>query len=258
MVEFDLSESVMKCGKHLLWQTRGIPMGSFLSAILAGLTVAVAEHRFYATLPPSVAERVHGVRYADDGVVVIVEWDEVVPAKEVFDRFVAECYPPPLALEVEEHAGTFQLLECDVHTTPGGLGWTMHRSKNWGTWLRDGRNRFRVWTGSGSWTNSQRGILIGTLLRADACCSKGPEVFPLRVRALLRVLVEAQGVGGYTMSAIRAVLKHLVKRSPPREVVLWQVLAVGAQYSVSMGRLYLLFCDSARRSMAQLVPQLCY
>ena len=40
VVKFDLQESVMLCGKHMMWQEQGIPMGSFLSALLAGLTVA--------------------------------------------------------------------------------------------------------------------------------------------------------------------------------------------------------------------------
>ena len=68
-------------------------MGSFLSAILAGATVAVAEHRFYASLPPVVSERVEGVRYADDGVVGIVEWPGSSTAVEVFEMFVERCYP---------------------------------------------------------------------------------------------------------------------------------------------------------------------
>ena len=253
VVRFDLRESVMKCGRHLLWQDSGIPMGSFLSALLAGLTVAVAEHRFYQRLPPEIAQRVEGVRYADDGTVVIVEWAGVPEAKTVFQRFVDECYPAPLELEVEEHEGAFKLLECDVQTFPEGSGWTMHRSKTWGDWLKTGRGRFRVWTGPGSWTATQRGVLIGTLLRADACCTKRPEVFPLRVRALLRVLVEAQKDGGYTMPTIRRTLRYLVKSASPRDVLLWQVLALGAQYSVSMGRLYLQFCASVRRAMEKLV-----
>ena len=62
VVQFDLRESVMRCGQHLLWQSQGIPMGSCLSAILAGMTVGVAEHRFYGRLPAAIAERVRGVR----------------------------------------------------------------------------------------------------------------------------------------------------------------------------------------------------
>ena len=56
LVAFDIQESVMRCGKHLLWQTAGIPMGSYISAIIAGITVAVAEHRFYLRLPAMIAE----------------------------------------------------------------------------------------------------------------------------------------------------------------------------------------------------------
>ena len=64
IVRFDLEESVMKAGRHFLWQCAGIPMGSFLSALLAGITVAVREHRFYQREPKRVTARVEGVRYA--------------------------------------------------------------------------------------------------------------------------------------------------------------------------------------------------
>ena len=171
LVEFDLRESVMMCGEHLLWQVHGIPMGSFLSALLAGVTVSVAEHRFYQRLPPAVAERVEGVRFADDGVVAIVEWAGSVPAEAVFGWFVRGCYPAPLELEVEQHEGRFDLLESTVTTFPDGTGWVMHKSKNWDHFARTGRRRFRVWTGGDSWTGGRRGVLIGTLMRVEACCS---------------------------------------------------------------------------------------
>ena len=50
----------------------------------------------------------------DDGAVAIVEWDGVESAGSVFQRFVDECYPAPLQLEVEEHEGQFDLLETHV------------------------------------------------------------------------------------------------------------------------------------------------
>ena len=164
----------MRCGVHLLWQVQGIPMGSYLSAILAGLTVAVAEHRFYRRIPTTLAERVAGVRYADDGAVAIVEWDGVVSAADVFQLFVDECYPAPLQLEVEEHQGQFDRLETTVTVFPDGTGWVMHKSKDWARVQQGRPRRFRVWTGGDSWTGAKRGVLVGTLLRADApdlsCC----------------------------------------------------------------------------------------
>jgi hypothetical protein len=117
LVTFDVQEAVMKCGQHLLWQREGVAMGSFLSAIISGITVAVAEHRFYARLPPDTAERVLGRRYADDGAVLIREWPGVPPARELFDLFAASCYPAPLQLEVENHHGRINLLESTVDVT---------------------------------------------------------------------------------------------------------------------------------------------
>ena len=247
VVKFDLRESVMRCGQHLLWQVHGIPMGSYLSAILAGLTVAVAEHRFYGRLPAEVASRVEGVRYADDGVVAIVEWRGVDSAETVFQRFVDECYPAPLQLEVEQHDGQFDLLETTVRVFPDGNGWVMHKSKDWSQVQLGRRRRFRVWTGGDSWSGAKRGVLVGTLLRADANCSHRLEVLPLRVRALLRVLVEAQVWGGYSMSAIRRTLGYLAAppAGHPRPPGVWPLLRKAIAGGPSMCALYAGFCRSA-------------
>ena len=79
-----------------------------------------------------------------------------------------------------------------VTTFPDGTGWVMHNSKNWDHFARTGRRRFRVWTGGDSWTGGRRGVLIGTLIRVEACCSRRADVLLLRLQAVLRVLVEAQ------------------------------------------------------------------
>ena len=63
--------------------------------------------------------------------------------------------------------------------------------------------------GGDSWTGTKREVLIGALLRADANCTSRPELLPLRVRAILRVLVEAQGWGGYGMTMLRRILGYL-------------------------------------------------
>ena len=257
VVMFDLSESVMKCGSHVMWQHTGVPMGSYLSALLASITVAFAEHQFYSRLPPSVAERVEGVRYADDGVVVIVEWAGVRPASQVFQHFVDDCYPKPLELEVEQHSGQFDLLECVVFATPDGAGWTTHRSKNWAGWLRTGRCRFRVWTGGDSWSGAQRGILLGALLRVDDCCTKRSEVFSFRLRAILRVLVEAQHHGGYSMKAVRDCVRHLAKFSSStasRAATAWWSLVLRFLTGVqSTAELYSVFLEGVLRVMPKLV-----
>ena len=80
----------------------------------------------------------------------------------------------------------------------------MHKSKDWVRVQQGLSRRFRVWTGGDSWTGSRQGVLIGTLLRrADANCRPRLDVLPLRVRALLRALVEAQMWGGDSMKALR-------------------------------------------------------
>jgi len=208
IIEFDLRESLMTCGKYIVTQCFGIPMGSFLSALLAGLTVSVAEHKFYSNLPPSVATRVDGLRYADDGLVLVVEWDGVESADSIFQRFVDGCYPPPLELEVEQHTGMFHFLECTVYLGVKSA-WALHRLKNWEEWTRSGRLQYRVWTGKGSWSASARGTLIGTLVRASRNCSRLPHMWTGVVVAMLRVLVDAQVAGGYSIRSFRNILSML-------------------------------------------------
>ena len=165
-------------------------------------------------------------------------------AESVFGRFVSDCYPPPLELEVEEHDGCFDLLESTVTVFPEGGGWVMHRSKNWDHFARTGRRRFRVWTGGDSWTGSRRGVLIGTLLRVEACCTRRPEVLALRMRAVLRALVEAQLWGGYSMSALCRCLSYLGNRATvPEQAGLWRLLRHALRAASSMVAVYVQFCQ---------------
>jgi hypothetical protein len=183
-----------------------------LSAILAGLTVSVAEHRFYGQLPPIVAERVEGARFADDGMVAIVEWFGVVESAEVlFNKFVNGCYPKPLELEVEAHGGMFKFLECTVRVGVD-RGVVEHRSKVWAEWWATGSSRQRAWTGAGSWGGGTRGVLIGHLLRAWGNCTRGAEHWVTRVKVWLRVLVEAQELGGYSNREMRRVVWVMKER----------------------------------------------
>ena len=101
----------------------------------------------------------------------------------------------------------------------------IHRSKDWDVFFRTGRRRFRVWTGGDSWSGSQRGVLIGSLLRANANCSQHAAVFPLRMRAILRVIAEAQVWGGYSISVLRRVVSYLAaKTEEPATAAFWRLL----------------------------------
>lgn len=215
VVRFDLDNAYMQCGQHVMRQRFGVPMGSYLSAVLAITTVSVCEHRFRQQLPPSVAARVAGIRYADDGVMLVATPVLPVPrpiadptANEIFHMFHKGCYPAPLDLELELHHGTFDLLESTMFTD----GYTIrarHRSKLWSTWTPELGARYRTWTGRGSWSGARRGTLIGALLRADAATSHGGFHFVNRVSAILRMAIEACTFGGYSEHAARSALLHL-------------------------------------------------
>jgi len=238
LVVFDIRESVMRCGVHLLWQRHGLPMGSFLSAILAGITVSVAEHRFYAQLPPTIAARVRGRRYADDGAVAIREWGGTSSSAEVFAQFEAGCYPKPLELEVEHHAGSFQLLESHIHLCGPAL-LVVHRLKNWDETNPAGTTKFRVWTGLGSWGAARKSVAIGALLRAYSSCSHGGKGF-IPLLMVLRALVEMQTVAGYRWHQLGRLLVYMATRRAAEAV--WAVLAQvlrGVDCGRSMWRAYL-------------------
>ena len=215
VVRFDLDNAYMQCGQHVMKQRFGVPMGSYLSAVLAITTVSVCEHRFIQRLDPTVAARVAGVRYADDGVMLVATPVTTVPraptgttAAEIFHMFHKGCYPPPLDLELELHQGLFDLLESSLFTD----GFTIrarHRSKLWSTWTPEHGARYRTWTGRGSWTGARRGTLIGALLRADAATSHGGGHFLSRTAAILRMAVEAGLFGGYSDRAVRGAFLHL-------------------------------------------------
>ena len=202
-------------------------MGSFLSAILAGATVAVAEHRFYANIPRAVGERVLGCRCADDGLAAIVEWDGVCSATEIFQQFEAGCYPKPLELEVEYHDGRFDLLESEVRLggDEGAEVVVVHKVKNWKSWWKTGKGRFRVWTGRGSWGEKRGAILVGLLLRANSNCSQQGGIFLFRMFALLRACVDAEQLGQYRKREVLSAIRYVERRGGPGERLGWWFLA---------------------------------
>lgn len=220
LVRFDLRESVMRCGQHLLSQKSGVPMGSFLSALLAGITVAVSEHRFYARLPRQVADRVRGRRYADDGCVAIREGPGAPTAAELFSAFASGCYPAPLELEVEQHKGQFKLLESTVYQE-GETVAVLHRLKNWSETNPEGTGKFRVWTGRDSWGARRRGLLVGLLTRAYRSCShRGGNGFNV-VLAITRALVEAQFAGRFSWRQLLRTLTYMSQRRPEEFMWTW-------------------------------------
>jgi hypothetical protein len=181
-------------------------MGSFLSAILAGATVALAEHRFYERIGQELGNRVAGIRYADDGLALIKEWRGAPSAQEVFERFRMECYPNPLELEVEDHEGSFNLLESTVKMLNNEIQ-IIHRSKTWQE-LEDGKRvRYRVWTDASSYSSGLQGILIGAFMRAQRNCT--PRLIYERLRTGIRMAIEANELAGYSDQAIRGAVEYL-------------------------------------------------
>ena len=115
--------------------------------------------------------------------------------------------------------------------------------------FRTGRRRFRV-GGDSAWSaGSQRGVLISTLLRANAKCSQNAAVFPLCMRAILRVVAEAHVWGGYSMSALRRVVSYLAAKTEERATAaFWRLLTFILRSVCSALYAYGLFCQSASRS----------
>ena len=107
-----------------------------------------------------------------------------------------------------------------------------------------------MWTGRDSWSGSQRGVLIVTLLRANANCSQHAVVFSLRMRAILHVVAEAQQVwGGYSMSVLRRVVSYLAAKTlEPATAAFWRLLTFILRCVCSAPYAYDFFCQSASRS----------
>jgi hypothetical protein len=243
LVRFDLRESVMRCGQHVMQQKLGVPMGSFLSALLASITVAVSEHRFYARLPPHIADRVRGQRYADDGCVAIREGLGAPPATEVFQAFASSCYPAPLELEVEQHRGQFKLLESTVYQE-GETVAVLHRLKNWSETDPAGTGKFRVWTGRDSWGAQRRGLLVGLLTRAYRSCSHRGANRPNVALAIMRALVEAQFAGQFSWRQLCRVLTYMSQRSPAEFT--WKFLTTWLEQDRRRRNAWLAYLDLKR------------
>ena len=146
-----------------------------------------------------------------------------LPACQVFELVQQGCYPKPLTLEVDQHDGSFQILEAMVYMMPGEI-LVKHFSKNWALLKRKGFAPFQTWTHLSSWSGSARGTLVGTLLRAWRNCSTQPHFVWHVVGALIAVAAEAVTLGGYTNNTVRRCVKYLGWRHQTESV--WDVLYV--------------------------------
>jgi len=89
----------------------------------------------------------------------------------------------------------------------------------------------------GSWGADRRGVVIGTLMRARGCCSSEKGLWATRVLALLRVLVEAEEVGGYTRRELTRMVAYVQRKRGAEEYeweFLWNWLKAHRRMSVWM------------------------
>lgn len=205
IIKFDLNNAYMECGTHIIEQLFGVPMGSFLSAILADTTVAVAEDTLYTHVPHHIADRITGIRYADDGTILIYAPPHI--AQHIFHYLQTHLYPTQLILEVESHTGTYQLLETIVTHIHNHVC-IIHRNKNLHQIHTYHRAPYLTYTHASTFSASSRNVIIGALLRAYRNCSSGV-FWHILIHTLLCTITEMFVCGLHSLGSIVRGIKYI-------------------------------------------------
>jgi hypothetical protein len=126
--KFEIEHTFFKVGTSvILKQNVGLSMGGYLSPPLAMIMAMVAEYKWLSTL--GVDERlITGVRYVDDGLVVINSVD-IMFILNIIGALLTTCYPEGLELEVTSVGFSCQMLECMIRSKNKRLS-IWHYNKN--------------------------------------------------------------------------------------------------------------------------------
>ena len=116
IVLFDLKNCYYVLGNVVLRQRKGIPMGSPLSPVLAMLICMFYEHKFINTPRNHGCVQVHGSRYVDDLLAVLVcpvhTSDDTI--HHVWNSQVSCLYHSDMRLENEDFDASFDFLDATI------------------------------------------------------------------------------------------------------------------------------------------------
>jgi hypothetical protein len=128
LARFELENTYFKVGTSvILKQNVGLSMGGYLSPPLAMIMAMVAEYKWLCTLGAD-EKFISGVRYVDDGLVVINS-NDVHIVLNIIGSLLTRCYPEGLELEVTDLGFSCQMLECKINSKNRRLH-IWHHNKN--------------------------------------------------------------------------------------------------------------------------------
>ena len=171
VIHMDLNNTFFTIGNVTLQQTKGVPMGSPLSPVLAIMVCAYYENTFFKTCSVDNRKRIEGIRYVDDIITVGVfkENDQYDKSKtlKVMHEFES-CYHEDLVLEKEHIVDNefFTFLEGNIKIDDTELI-MKHKNINWVNLRCFGKQKIKRFIHWFSFTSNRikRSIVLGALSR---------------------------------------------------------------------------------------------
>jgi hypothetical protein len=127
-IEFELQNIYFTVGAVTLRQTVGISMGGYLSPAMAMMTCIMAERHMYATLGAD-ARFLHGIRYMDDGTLVIRVPRTAPALASRLMHAALHAYPRGMQCEITGMGQRTRMLEQRL-VVRGNLVAAAHHNKN--------------------------------------------------------------------------------------------------------------------------------
>ena len=171
IVNMDLNNAIFSVGDVILKQVKGVPMGSPLSPILAILVASYYEYMFFSNLSELEKDKVDGIRYVDDIVIIGSYVAHDIIDKRHTDRLIDDfirCYHEDLVLEEEEIKNDqFVFLEGDISISNSDVFLMQIKNKNWESVLNDNSQKIKRYVHWKSYSPSQikRSIIFGAINR---------------------------------------------------------------------------------------------
>ena len=172
VVDFDLNQCIFTIGDIISKQVDGIPMGGYLSAIMAIVTCSYSEYQFHSTLGVDVMY-IRAIRYMDDLNTFIVYDSQSLAsyehAKKLQHQIIHTCYDPTLELETQPiNDNQYQYLEANINISNINDITVFPLRKNYQSIITTNQQKifkFQHYTYSYSSAHAKRGAIIGTIHR---------------------------------------------------------------------------------------------
>jgi hypothetical protein len=225
VIEMDLNNTFFTIGDITLQQTKGIPMGSPLSPVLAIMVCAYYENMFFKTCSTDERKRIEGIRYVDDIITIGGFEDNNLYDKSKTMKVMHEfesCYHEDLILEEEMIVENefFTFLEGNIKIDDNNELIMKHKNINWANVRHYGKQKIKRFIHWSSFTSNRikKSIVLGALNRILVHSSSEYWI----IQSIMKLFFELYNLK-YPFTFLRRIINTIRNKRKERES-LWNKL----------------------------------